>query len=141
MGRRSPPLFCHMSAIRDGRYPIMLDRQRHMLFSLNAIDALEDKFGGFDKLGEVMEGKGAIKNLRWIVTLLLNEGADSGAPELTETEVGRLIHAGNIDEVKAAMFKTFAIGNTGKPDIGIEAEEPEDDEEDGDEGNAEAGKG
>jgi hypothetical protein len=30
-----------MSAIKDGRFPIMLDKERHLLFSLNAIDEIK----------------------------------------------------------------------------------------------------
>ena len=62
-----------MSAIKDGRFPIMLDKERHLLFSLNAIDEMQDKFGGFDRLDTVLSGKDSIKNLRWLLTVLLNE--------------------------------------------------------------------
>ena len=65
-----------MSAIKDGRFPIVLDKERHLLFSLNAIDEMQDKFGGFDRLDTVLSGKDSIKNLRWLLTVLLNEGAE-----------------------------------------------------------------
>lgn len=129
-----------MSAIKDGRLPIVLDKERHLLFSLNVIDEMQDKFGGFDRLDEVLKGKDSIKNLRWLLTLLLNEGADDGEAELTEKDVGRMIHTGNFGEVKTAIFKAFSIGNSGT------AEPPADEDggEDGDEGeegkNAQAGK-
>jgi hypothetical protein len=126
-----------MSAIKDGRFPIMLDKERHLLFSLNAIDAMQDKFGGFDKLDEMLSGKDSIKNLRWLLTVLLNEGAEAGEPELTEKEVGRLIHTGNFLEVKSAIFKAFSLGNTGTTEP--PARDEEDDEEDG-EKNVKAGK-
>ena len=58
-----------MSAIKDGRFPIVLDKERHLLFSLNAIDEMQDKFGGFDRLDTVLSGKDSIKNLRWLLTL------------------------------------------------------------------------
>lgn len=129
-----------MSAIKDGRLPITLDKERHLLFSLNVIDELQDRFGGFDKLDEVLQGKDSIKNLRWLLTLLLNEGADEGEAELTEKEVGKMIHTGNFDNVKSAIFKSFAIGNSGTAEP--PARDDEDDEEDGDEEgkNTEAGK-
>lgn len=50
-----------MSAIKDGRFPITLDKERHLLFSLNAIDEMQDKFGGFDRLDKVLSGKDSIK--------------------------------------------------------------------------------
>jgi len=121
-----------MSAIKDGRLPITLDKERHLLFSLNVIDEMQDKFGGFDKLDEVLQGKDSIKNLRWLLTLLLNEGAGADEPELTEKEVGKLIHTGNFLEVKTAIFKAFSIGNSGSeepPETEPEEAENEEDEE------------
>lgn len=126
-----------MSAIKDGRFPIQLDKERHLLFSLNAIDEMQDKFGGFDRLDKVLSGKDSIKNLRWLLTVLLNEGAEEGEAELTEKQVGKLIHTGNFAEVKSAIFKAFSMGNNGTAEPPENAEE--DDGED-DEKNAEAGK-
>lgn len=118
-----------MSAIKDGRFPIVLDKERHLLFSLNAIDEMQDKFGGFDRLDTVLSGADSIKNLRWLLTVLLNEGAAEGEEELTEKQVGKLIHTGNFAEVKTAIFKAFSMGNAGT------AEPPENDEEDDEEDN------
>ena len=102
-----------MSAIKDGRFPITLDKERHLLFSLNVIDEMQDKFGGFDKLDKALSGKDNVKNLRWLLTLLLNEGAEDGDEELTEKQVGKLIHMGNFNEVKSSIFKAFSLGNNG----------------------------
>ena len=125
-----------MSAIKDGRFPITLDKERHLLFSLNVIDELQDKFGGFDQLDNALQGKNRIKNLRWLLTLLLNEGAGDGENPLTEKEVGRMIHVGNLSEVKTAVFKAFSYGNNGE-----EEPEEQDEEEESEEGNAQAGTG
>ncbi len=131
-----------MSAIKDGRLPIVLDKARHLLFSLNVIDEMQDKFGGFDKLDEVLKGKDSIKNLRWLLTLLLNEGADDGEPELTEKDVGRMIHTGNFMEVKTAIFKAFSLGNSGTEEPPDDESGGEDGDDEGEEGkNAQAGKG
>lgn len=116
-----------MSAIKDGRFPIVLDKERHLLFSLNAIDEMQDKFGGFDRLDTVLSGKDSIKNLRWLLTVLLNEGAEDDEEPLTEKQVGKLIHTGNFAEVKTAIFKAFSMGNNGTP------EPPEQDGEDAEE--------
>ena len=67
----------------------MLDKERHLLFSLNAIDEMQDKFGGFDRLDTVLSGKDSIKNLRWLLTVLLNEGAADDEEPLTEKQVGQ----------------------------------------------------
>lgn len=131
-----------MSAIKDGRFPIVLDRERHLLFSLNAIDEMQDKFGGFDRLDKVLSGKDSIKNLRWLLTLLLNEGAGEEEEELTEKQVGKLIHTGNFIEVKSAIFKAFSLGNNGTEEPPARDDEEDDEEDSGDntEKNAEAGK-
>ena len=126
-----------MSAIKDGRFPIELDKERHLLFSLNAIDEMQDRFGGFDKLDEVLSGKDSIKNLRWLLTVLLNEGAEEGEPELNEKEVGRMIHTGNFLEVKQSIFKAFSMGNNGTPEPPVKGEEDDGEEDDGK--NVEAG--
>lgn len=117
----------------------MLDKERHLLFSLNAIDEMQDRFGGFDNLDKVLAGKDSIKNIRWLLTVLLNEGAEEGEPELTEKQVGKLIHTGNFAEVKTAIFKAFSMGNSGTPEPPERDGDEEDDEPD--EGkNAAAGK-
>lgn len=130
-----------MSAIKDGRFPIELDKERHLLFSLNAIDEMQDRFGGFDRLDVVLAGKDSIKNLRWLLTLLLNEGKEEGDAELTEKEVGRLIHTGNFTEVKSAIFKAFSMGNSGTDTPPAADPDEEDEEEADDEGkNVAAGE-
>jgi hypothetical protein len=144
-----------MSAINDGRLPIELDsKDRYLLFSLNAIDAVQDKYGDFNKISDVLSaGTDQLKNLRWLLTLLLNEGAVytaminetpiSEAEVLTEDQVGRLIHTGNFINVKTAIFKAFAIGNTGsespsKSDDDENDDDDADDETDDEEKNAAA---
>lgn len=122
-----------MSAIKDGRFPIVLDKERHLLFSLNAIDEMQDKFGGFDRLDTVLSGKDSIKNLRWLLTVLLNEGAEDDEEPLTEKQVGKLIHTGNFAEVKTAIFKAFSMGNNGTPEPPEPPEPPEQDGEDDEE--------
>ena len=115
----------------------MLDKERHLLFSLNAIDEMQDKFGGFDRLDTVLSGKDSIKNLRWLLTVLLNEGAEDDEEPLTEKQVGKLIHTGNFAEVKTAIFKSFTLGNTGTTEP-PERDEEDDEEDDGK--NATVGK-
>lgn len=121
-----------MSAIRDGRYPVELDKERKLLFDLNVLDEVNDRFGGFDKMGEALQGKDGAKNLRWLATMMLNEGKEDDEPEMTEKQVGKLIHAGNLADVRMAIMRAITIGNRGK------IEEDADDEDD--EGNAATGK-
>ena len=122
-----------MSAIKDGRYPINLNgKDYYLLFSLNALDALQEKYGGYDKLGDIFNenNKDIFKDLRWLLTLLINEGLEDDEPEFTEQRIGKLIHLGNIGEIKTAIYKSFAYGVNGgeQPDETDSAEETEDDE-------------
>lgn len=122
-----------MSAIKDGRYPINLNgKDYYLLFSLNALDALQDKYGGYDRLGDIFNenNKDIFKDLRWLLTLLINEGLEDDEPEFTEQRIGKLIHLGNISEIKTAIYKSFAYGVNGgeQTEEKDSAEETEDDE-------------
>lgn len=117
-----------MSVIKDGRYPVEIGgKTYHLLFSLNALDELQDKFGGYDKLAEAMsqDNKDWIKNTKWLLAMLINEGAEEGEPEVTERQVGRMIHTGNITDIQEAMLKAFSVGTSGtaEPEAGEEAAE------------------
>mgnify|MGYP004591868907 CR=1 FL=1 len=122
-----------MSAIKDGRYPINLNgKDYYLLFSLNALDALQDKYGGYDRLGDIFNenNKDIFKDLRWLLTLLINEGLEDDEPEFTEQRIGKIIHLGNIGEIKTAIYKSFAYGVNGgeQTEEKDSAEETEDDE-------------
>ena len=120
-----------MSLIKDGRYPIELGgKERHLLFSLNVLDVIEDKYGGLDSLGEKMN---SIHEFRWLLTTLLNEGRLDDEDELTELQVGRMIHTGNFAEVKDHIFKAFSMGITGEAEP---AADPDEDNEDSERKNA-----
>lgn len=126
-----------MSAIKDGRYPVELNgKTYYLLFDLNALDAVQDRFGGYDKLDTIFntENPNMVKDLKWLFTLLINEGMEEGQPEVTEQQVGKLIHVGNLTDVQNAIYAAFAYGANG----GESSEE--DNEDDGeaaedDEGN------
>lgn len=127
-----------MSAIKDGRYPLTISgHEYHLLFSLNALDEIQDKFGGYDKLPEVFDqdNKDWLKNTKWLLALLLNEGAADDEPELTERQVGKLIHAGNMREVQEAMLSAFKVGTSGTAEAQDEEETEGDQEENTEQGN------
>jgi hypothetical protein len=115
-----------MSALKDGRYEIELDKTRHLLFDLNVIDELNDKYGGYDKLGEILtpDNPKYIKDLKWILALLINEGADEGEPELTERQVGKLINSGNMNTVIGSIIAAFNVGTAGKSETETDDEDP-----------------
>jgi hypothetical protein len=140
-----------MSAIRDGRYPVTLDKPRHLYFSLAVLDEMQDRFGGFDKLADALNDGDAIKTLTWLFSRLLNEGAAltqymdtgtlDGAEELTERVTGLIIGAHDINNLKSEIFRAFAMGTTGNAEPGeAEADGADADNAAEDLGNAESGR-
>lgn len=131
-----------MSAIKDGRLPITLDKERHILFSLNVLDEMQDKFGGFENLPEALKGKDVFKNVKWLLTRLLNEGAGEDEEPLAEAQVGKLIHAQNLNEIISLIYSGFHFGATGstEPEDTADEGDPEDTEE-AEEKNAMGGQG
>jgi len=138
-----------MSAIRDGGLlPIMLDKERHLLFSLHVIDEVEDKIGDIGKLQEQIESKGRMKFITWLLTLLINEGAAykqfqatgqiDGAEVLTERVAAMLVHGAGIKGITDSIFKAFSMASGGEAEP-LDPDEDEEDEED-DEGNMTAGE-
>ncbi len=108
-----------MSAIKDGGYTVTLKgKEYRLLFTLNALDEIQTKFGGYDKLGEVFNKSNPdwVKDTKWLLTMLINEGIleeDDNATLFTEQQIGRLIHLGNLSEVQRAIFASFAAGTAG----------------------------
>ena len=126
--------------------PINLDGvERHMLFSLNVMDEVEDKIGSIDNLADALGGTGRMKLIRWLFTLLLNEGAPDGSEPLTENQVGKMIHSGNMSEIQSAIYNAFTYGTRGTtepPEVEPDEETGDEDVEDDNEGkNGNAGKG
>lgn len=84
-----------------------------LLFSLNALDEVQGKFGGYDKLNEIFNDKNPnlFKDTRWLLTLLINEWQlyeDENAQLFEEKRIGTLIHLGNLNEVQQAIYASFA---------------------------------
>lgn len=99
-----------MSAIKDGRLPVELNgKELYLLFSLNALDEMQDRFGGYDNLDKAFDQNNPtmIKDLRWLLTLVINEGMEEGEQQLTEKQVGKMIHLGNLQQIKDAIFAAF----------------------------------
>ena len=87
----------------------------YLLFSLNALDEMQDRFGGYDKLDKAFDQSNPtmIKDLRWLLTLIINEGMEEGETPLTEQQVGKLIHIGNLPQIKDAIFSAFVYSTHG----------------------------
>lgn len=84
-------------------------KEFYLLFSLNALDEMQDRFGGYDNLDKAFDQNNPtmIKDLRWLLTLVINEGMDEGEQPLTEKQVGKMIHLGNLQQIKDAIFAAF----------------------------------
>ena len=114
----------------------MKGKEYRLLFTLNALDEIQGKFGGYDKLNEVFNQNNPdwVKDTKWLLTLLLNEGLleeDENAELLTETQVGRMIHTGNLQEVQRAIYASFVAGTAGDEEKDNEdGEEPGEENED-----------
>lgn len=105
-----------MSALKDGRVPFELDKTRYLLFDLNAVDAVTDKYGSFENLGDVIDPTSNhqyMKDLRYLVALMINEGAPEGEPELTEKQVGKLINMSNMVAAMNAVTAAISFGESG----------------------------
>lgn len=104
-------------------------KEYHLLFSLNALDEMQDRFGGYDKLDKAFDSGNPqmIKDLRWLMTLVINEGMEEGQEPLTEKQAGKMIHLGNLKQIKNAIFAAFAYSVNGGEEktAGEEAEETE----------------
>jgi hypothetical protein len=88
-------------------------------FTLNAIDDIQDHFDvPIENLGELFnDSKKRIRNLRYILTVLINEDIDCVNDEtgektahVDERYVGRHIDANNMQEMMAAVFNSFRSG-------------------------------
>ena len=123
---RAAPLIYIMGALKNGAYPVTLNGKEYgLLFSLNALDAIQEKFGGYDKLGEILDrdSKDLFKNIKWLFALLINESRladDENAKLLTEEQVGRMITAGNMGVIQNAIYAAFAKGAAGDKEAGGE---------------------
>ena len=94
------------SDIRQIGIVIKLDRERHLIYDLNAFCDLEDKYGTIEKALDEMQ-KGSIKAIRYMLYLgLLNEDES-----LTEKKVGKLITMDNLQEVMKTLTLAMTVSS------------------------------
>ena len=103
----------------------------------------KEAIGDIGNLEEEMSKKGRMKLIKWLFTLLLNEGAaftklletgsTEGAEVLTEETVGLLLNGVNLTSMTSNIYKSLTLSSKGDADA---PEEPQEDEE----GNTKAGK-
>jgi hypothetical protein len=109
-----------MSDLKPASTKIKLGNNEYgMRFTLNTIDDIQEKYdipiSELDKLFK--DEKRQIRNLRYLITLLINEDIDCTAdetgekkPHVNERFVGRHITAQNINELTASIYQCFIDG-------------------------------
>lgn len=111
-----------MSDLRPTGTKLKLGKQEYgMRFTINAIDDIQEKFNTpiVDIKKIMMDDRNSIKNLRYLLTLLINEdiacvndeNREQGKEEikpLDERYVGRHIDTSNMNEMMSIVFKVFA---------------------------------
>lgn len=117
-----------MSDLKPKGYVIVVDGvERKLLFTLNAIDAIQSEFDQnvIEVIDKVFNGNDQeqIKTLRKVIEILLNDEAEReeffhpgcGSDKMvTEKEVGWIIDRYNLDEMKIAIAKAYGIS---MPDV------------------------
>ena len=116
-----------MSDLKPKGYVIVVDGvERKLLFTLNAIDAIQSEFDQnvIEVIDKVFNGtdQEQVKALRKVVEILLNDEAEReeffhpgcGLKPITEKEAGWIIDRFNLDEMKIAIAKAYGIS---MPDV------------------------
>jgi len=85
------------------KIPIHLEKERYIVFDLNALCALEDKFGDFSKAMDNFKS-GKVKAVR----TFLWAGLVHEDPTLTEEQVGASITMLNIEEISLALVEAIS---------------------------------
>jgi hypothetical protein len=108
-----------MSDMNPKPTPIKLgDKEYGLLFTINAIDDIQDHFdiAILDITELLNDPKKQIKAIRYLLTVLINEGIDwqndhgGDEPHVDERYVGRLITAQNINYVVGSILAAFSSG-------------------------------
>ena len=109
----------NLKEIRVKEVGLILDKERHLRYDLNAISEIEETFGDIQvalTLVEKMNSK-AIKNLLW-AGLIHEEINEDGTYNITERQVGSWIGIGNIADISHLIVEAFgqALPNEKKPE-------------------------
>lgn len=88
--------------VKVKKIPVQLDKERHLVFDLNAFCEIEDKFGSITEAFKSLENVSmkALRTLLWAGLVHEDEN-------LTEKEVGKLIDLSNISELANAVAEAM----------------------------------
>ncbi len=107
-----------MSNVREVRtsrpVPIMLDKERHLKYDLNAFAEIEEQLGSVDEALESLE-KGSIKALRVVLWagLIHEELGEQGNPKITPRQVGEIVSISDLPKLAEKIGEAMGadLGN------------------------------
>lgn len=114
-----------MSDLKPTGMKITLNKKEYGLrFTLNAIDDIQDHFDiPIQDLDQLLnDEKNAIKNIKYLLMLLINEDIDCRNDDLAEKGekrnlehlderyIGRYINAANMNEMSTIIYQSFTDG-------------------------------
>lgn len=91
-----------------------------IVFNLNVMEEIQDKYGSLDKWGALTQGDGEprVKELKYGILAMINEGIDieneennANTPLLTEKQVGRIMTEVGITTI-VEKIKEITIAST-----------------------------
>lgn len=97
------------SDLKQTGIPIMLDKERHFIFDLNAMEAIEEKYGSIDEALSAA-GKQKMKDMKF----LIYQGLLHEDESLTLDQVGKIVNMLNLTEISHALLQGmgFALPDT-----------------------------
>lgn len=98
--------------LKEEGIKVTLDKDRFLIFDLNAFCEIEDKYGSLDK-GMTMLLNGSIKAVRFFLFAAMKHEDET----LTEKEVGQLVTLKNIDYVRECLNKAME-DSLPEPEVG-----------------------
>jgi hypothetical protein len=97
------------SDIKQTGVTVALDKERKLIFDLNSLCSLEEKYGSVDiAMGEMQTGK--LSAIRYFLFLALSNEDDS----LTEKQTGKLVTILNLSDI---MNKLVEAINVSLPEV------------------------
>lgn len=105
-----------MSDLRPKPVEIEIGGKKHgLLFNLNAIDAIQDKFDiPISQLSDLLKDERKVfKVLKGLLAILINEAIDdseTGEPHVSDDYIGRKIKVADISNLKSRVLLAMAAG-------------------------------
>lgn len=103
-----------MSDLRPKGYPLMVAGvERHLLFTLNAIDEIQDQLDCSleDAINKLTDKRESAKTMKCVLSVLLTDEAERtpGLTGYTPEEIGREIHQGVWQDAVIAVLRAYGL--------------------------------